>query len=65
MAYALGRRLEYYDMPTDRAIVKEAGEDGHKLSAFILAVVKSAAFKSAKAPRPAVAAAPQGVQQGS
>jgi len=65
MAYALGRRLEYYDMPTVRAIVKEAGEDGHKLSAFILAVVKSAAFKSAKAPRPAVAAAPQGVQQGS
>jgi hypothetical protein len=64
MAYALGRRVEYYDMPTVRAIVKEAGEDGYKLSAFILGVVKSAAFKSAKAPRPAIAAVPEGAQQG-
>ena len=64
MAYALGRRVEYYDMPTVRAIVKEAGEDGYKLSDFILGVVKSAAFKSAKAPRPAVAAVPEGAQQG-
>jgi hypothetical protein len=64
MAYALGRRLEYYDMPTVRAIVKEAGEDGFKLSAFILGVVKSAAFTSAKAPRPAIAAAPEGAHEG-
>jgi len=60
MAYALGRRLEYYDMPTVRAIVREAGEDGFRLSAFILGVVKSGAFTSAKAPRPAIAAVPEG-----
>ena len=64
MAYALGRRLEYYDMPTVRAIVREAGEDGFKLSAFILGVAKSAAFTSAKAPRPAIAAAPEGAHEG-
>ncbi len=64
MAYALGRRVEYYDMPTVRTIVKEAGEDGYKLSAFILGVVKSAAFTSAKAPRPAIAAVPEGAQEG-
>ena len=64
MAYALGRRVEYYDMPTIRTIVKEAGEDGYKLSAFILGVVKSAAFTSAKAPRPAIAAVPEGAQEG-
>ena len=64
MAYALGRRVEYYDMPTVREIVKEAGEDGYKLSAFILGVVKSAAFTSAKAPRPAIAAVPEGAQEG-
>ena len=63
MAYALGRRVEYYDMPTVRAIVKEAGENGFKLSAFILGVVKSAAFTSAKAPRPAIAAAPEGAHE--
>ena len=64
MAYALGRRLEYYDMPTVRAIVKDAGENGFKLSAFILGVAKSAAFTSAKAPRPAIAAAPEGAHEG-
>jgi len=64
MAYALGRRVEYYDMPTIRTIVKEAGEDGYKLSAFILGVVQSAAFTSAKAPRPAIAAVPEGAQEG-
>jgi hypothetical protein len=47
-------------MPTVRAIVREAGEDGFRLSAFILGVVKSGAFTSAKAPRPAIAAVPEG-----
>ena len=45
MAYALGRRLEYYDMPTVRAIAREASASDHRMSAFILGVVNSPAFK--------------------
>jgi len=49
MAYALGRRTEYYDMPAIRAIAKNAEAGGYKLSAFILGVVKSDAFQMKKA----------------
>jgi hypothetical protein len=45
MAYALGRRVEYHDQPTVRAIVREAEKDDFKLSAFMLGVVKSDAFQ--------------------
>ncbi len=45
MAYALGRRLEYYDMPAVRAITRDAGTRDHRLSAFILGIVNSPAFQ--------------------
>ena len=45
MAYALGRRLEYYDMPAVRAIARDAGTRDHRLSAFILGIVNSPAFQ--------------------
>ena len=45
MTYALGRRLEYTDLPAVRAIVRDAGRKGDKLSAYVLGVVNSAAFK--------------------
>ena len=41
MTYALGRRLQYFDQPTIRAIADDAASDGYKMSAFILGVVKS------------------------
>ena len=47
MTYALGRRLEYTDMPTVRAIVREAGRKGDKFSAYVLGVVNSSAFRMA------------------
>jgi hypothetical protein len=47
MTYALGRRLEYTDMPAVRAIVREAGKKGDKFSAYVLGVVNSSAFKMA------------------
>ena len=31
MAYALGRRIEYYDQPTVRAIVEEGGAERQSL----------------------------------
>ena len=45
MAYALGRRVEYYDMPTVRAITHDAAEEGYTMSAFIMGVVESPAFQ--------------------
>ena len=50
MAYALGRRVEYYDMPTIRAITKEAADNEYRLSSFVNGVVGSAAFQRAQAP---------------
>jgi hypothetical protein len=49
MAYALGRRVEYYDMPTVRAIVREAEQNDHRISSYVLAVVNSPAFRMQKA----------------
>ena len=49
MAYALGRRVEYFDMPTIRSITREAAGNDHRLSSFVLGVVQSPAFLSARA----------------
>ena len=45
MAYALGRRIEYYDQPTIRAIAREAEASDYRVSSFVLGVVKSDAFR--------------------
>ncbi len=45
MAYGLGRRVEYYDMPTVRAISRDAAAQDYRMSAFILGVVNSDAFQ--------------------
>jgi hypothetical protein len=49
MAYAVGRRVEYYDMPTIRQIVKTAAAHEYRMSDLILGVAKSAAFRTARA----------------
>ena len=51
MTYALGRTVEYYDMPAVRAIVRAAADDDYKLSALVLGIVQSVPFQmKAKAP---------------
>ena len=45
MAYGLGRRVEYFDQPTIRAIAKSAEANNYKMSSFILGVIKSDAFR--------------------
>ena len=45
MAYGLGRRVEYFDQPAVRRIVREAEEQDYRMSAFFLGVVKSDAFR--------------------
>ena len=49
LTYALGRRLEYYDMPTVRHIVRVAAENGNRMSSFITGVVTSTPFQMATA----------------
>ncbi len=48
MAYALGRRVEYFDQPAIRAIVKKAAQNGNRFSSFVLGVVNSPAFQMSK-----------------
>ena len=45
MTYALGRRVEAYDMPTVRAIARDAKRNNYKFSSFISGVANSAAFR--------------------
>ena len=49
MTYALGRRIEFYDMPTIRSIVRDAAKNGNKMSSFILGVINSSAFQMSRA----------------
>ena len=50
MTYALGRRVEYYDQPVIRQIVREAASENYSWSSILLGVVKSAPFKMSRAP---------------
>jgi hypothetical protein len=45
MTYGLGRGVEYFDMPTVRAIVKESSRTNYRFSSLVLGVVKSAPFQ--------------------
>ena len=45
MAYGLGRRVEWYDMPAVRAIVHTAAARENRFSAYVLGVVNSPAFR--------------------
>jgi len=45
MAYALGRRLEYYDQPSVRQIVRDAAVRNFRWSALIVGIVESPAFR--------------------
>lgn len=46
MAYAIGRRMEYFDGPAVRQVVRQAEEDGrYPVASIILEVIKSDAFR--------------------
>ncbi len=53
LAYAVGRRAEYFDQPGIRAIARQAEADNYRMSSFILGVVNSDPFRMAR-PAPAV-----------
>ena len=45
MTYALGRSLDYHDMPTLRRIVREAKADNYRFKSLVLGIVSSDAFR--------------------
>ncbi len=49
LTYALGRGLEYYDMPVVRAITQQAEDDAYRFSALIKGVVNSVPFRMKQA----------------
>jgi hypothetical protein len=52
LTYALGRGLEYYDVPAIRKIVREAARDDYRWSSFILATAKSMPFQMRRSQKP-------------
>ena len=44
LSYAIGRGVEYYDMPVVRKIVNEAENDKYRFSKLVLGIVQSPAF---------------------
>jgi len=53
MTYALGRGIEYYDMPSVRKIVKDAKRDNYKFSSIVWGIVNTPAFQSSAVEPPA------------
>ena len=49
MSYAIGRRIEYYDQPSIRAITRKAAQNGNHFSSFVLGIVNSPAFQMSTA----------------
>jgi hypothetical protein len=45
LTYALGRGLEYYDMPAVRVIVRDAARNDYRFTSLIKAIVASAPFQ--------------------
>ena len=52
MTYALGRTLEYYDMPAVRKIVHAAAADDYRFSTIVRGVVQSEQFRMRRVPAP-------------
>jgi len=45
LTYALGRSLDYHDMPTVRRIVRQAAADDYRFKSIVLGVISSDAFR--------------------
>jgi hypothetical protein len=57
LTYALGRVVDYQDMPAVRKIVREAARDDYKLSSLVWQVVQSDPFLMRRVPAPPVVTA--------
>jgi hypothetical protein len=52
MTYALGRPLDYRDMPVVREIVRNAAKDNYRFASIVSQVVASDAFRRREAAAP-------------
>ena len=57
MTYALGRGVQYYDLPNVRKIVKDAARDNYRFSTIVKGIItapefRSSAVESVEAPQP-------------
>ena len=46
LTYALGRTVQYYDMPAVRSIVRQAAQNDYRFSSLVLGVIRSAPFQT-------------------
>ena len=62
MTYATGRRVEPFDMPAIRRVIRDAAAQDYKVTAFVQGVVASQAFRMSRAevPESTTTAAPAG-----
>jgi mono/diheme cytochrome c family protein len=51
MTYALGRTVEYRDMPTVRAIVRASAKDDYRFSSLVMNIVSSEPFQMRQVPK--------------
>jgi len=51
MTYALGRTVDYSDMPTVRAIVREAAKDNYRFESIVMGIVDSPQFQQQMIPQ--------------
>ena len=49
LTYALGRGIDYRDMPAVRAIVRDAGRNNYRFSSLVMGIVRSVPFQMRKA----------------
>jgi Protein of unknown function (DUF1585)/Protein of unknown function (DUF1588) len=52
LTYALGRRLEYYDEPAIRKIVRDAAPNDYRWSSLISGIIHSTPFQMRRSPEP-------------
>ena len=48
LSYALGRKLEIYDMPAVQEIQSAAAKDGYRFSAVVMGIVQSYPFRNVR-----------------
>ena len=49
LTYALGRAVQYYDMPAVRTIMRDAASSDYRWSSLVLGIVESRPFQMRKA----------------
>jgi hypothetical protein len=58
LTYAVGRRVEHFDMPAVRGIVRGAARDGYRFSSLVSGIVRSVPFQMKRKEGAASAASP-------